>query len=77
MQTVTADANPAYHALIGAFRGKVGVPMILNTSINENEPIVRTALYVAACFNRTRTDTLVFGDCVISRRRDVARDNIP
>ena len=50
--------------------------MVLNTSFNENEPIVRTASEAVDCFKRTGLDLLVLGDCVISRRRDVSHDSI-
>ena len=40
LQTVTRDTNPRYYALIEAFRELTGVPMVLNTSFNENEPVV-------------------------------------
>ena len=40
LQTVFADTNPRYHALIKAFEKRTGVPIVLNTSFNENEPVV-------------------------------------
>jgi carbamoyltransferase len=68
LQTVTAEANPRYHALIAAFRDLTGVPMVLNTSFNENEPVVCTPAEALDCFLRTRMDRLVLGDTVIHRR---------
>ena len=67
LQTVTADANPRYHALISAFRDLTGVPMVLNTSFNENEPVVCTPAEALDCFLRTRMDRLVLGSHVIVR----------
>jgi carbamoyltransferase len=67
LQTVTADANPRYHALIAAFRELTGVPMILNTSFNENEPVVCTPAQALDCFLRTKMDRLVLGSHVVSR----------
>ncbi|MBC7602806.1 MAG: carbamoyltransferase [Ramlibacter sp.] len=68
LQTVTADANPRYHALISAFNDITGVPMVLNTSFNENEPVVCTPAEALDCFLRTRMDRLVMGNAVLSRR---------
>jgi carbamoyltransferase len=67
LQTVTADANPKYHALISAFHEITGVPMVLNTSFNENEPVVCTPDQALDCFLRTRMDRLVIGDIVVRR----------
>jgi carbamoyltransferase len=67
LQTVAADANPRYHALISAFRDLTGVPMVLNTSFNENEPVVCTPQQAIDCFLRTRMDRLVLGDTVLRR----------
>jgi carbamoyltransferase len=68
LQTVSRRANPRYWALIRAFEERTGVPMVLNTSFNENEPIVNTPAEALDCFLRTRMDRLVLGDVVISRR---------
>ena len=67
LQTVTADTNPRYYRLIEAFRNATGVPMVLNTSFNENEPVVCTPQEALACFIRTRMDRLVLGDFVVRR----------
>ena len=67
LQTVTRDGNPRYHALIEAFRALTGVPMVLNTSFNENEPVVCTPQEALDCFLRTRMDLLVMGDWVVER----------
>jgi carbamoyltransferase len=67
LQTVTREANPRYHALISAFRGLTGVPVVLNTSFNDNEPIVCRPEEAIDCFLRTQMDALVLGDFLISR----------
>ncbi len=67
LQTVTRDTNPRYYALIEAFRTLTGVPMVLNTSFNENEPVVCRPEEALACFLRTRMDLLVMGDWVVER----------
>ncbi len=67
LQTVSADANPRYHALISEFHRQTGVPMVLNTSFNENEPVVCKPSEALDCFLRTKMDVLVLGDCYIER----------
>jgi carbamoyltransferase len=67
LQTVSARANPRYWKLIRAFEERTGVPMVLNTSFNENEPIVNTPAEALDCFLRTRMDRLVLGDVVVRR----------
>ncbi len=67
LQTVSRRANPRYWKLIRAFEERTGVPMVLNTSFNENEPIVNTPAEALDCFLRTRMDRLVLGDVVVSR----------
>ncbi len=67
LQTVSKRANPRYWKLISAFERETGVPMVLNTSFNENEPIVNTPAEALDCFLRTRMDRLVMGDVVLSR----------
>ena len=64
---MTRSANPRYWALISAFRDITGVPAVLNTSFNENEPVVCKAEEAIDCFLRTRMDVLVLGDTYISR----------
>jgi carbamoyltransferase len=68
LQTVYADTNPRYHALISAFFARTGVPMVLNTSFNENEPVVCQPEEALDCFLRTKMDVLVLGDTLIARR---------
>lgn len=67
LQTVSAKTNPRYHRLISAFNAETGVPMLLNTSFNENEPVVCRPEEALACFLRTRMDVLVLGDWFIQR----------
>lgn len=68
LQTVTPAQNRRYHRLIETFCRKTGVPMVLNTSFNENEPVVCAPEEALECFLRTRMDLLVLGDHVIRRR---------
>ncbi len=67
LQSVYADATPRYHALISAFHAKSGVPILLNTSFNENEPIVNAPEHAYACYARTSMDMLVMENCVVRR----------
>jgi carbamoyltransferase len=67
LQTVTRVHNARFHALIEAFHARTGVPMLLNTSFNENEPIVCAPLEALDCFLRTRMDRLVMGNFLVSR----------
>jgi len=67
LQTVTKEANPRYHALISAFRDLTGVPVVLNTSFNDNEPIVCRPEEGLDCFLRTKMDALVLGDFLVTR----------
>lgn len=67
LQSVYADVTPRYHALISAFHAKSGVPILLNTSFNENEPIVNAPEHAYACYARTSMDMLVMENCVVRR----------
>ena len=69
LQTVSARTNPLYHKLITAFYDRTGVPIVLNTSLNENEPIVRTPSEAISCFLRTDMDAIVIGNLLIDRHR--------
>lgn len=68
LQTVSPSTNPLYHRLIGEFARITGVPVILNTSFNENEPIVDTPEQALDCFLRTRMDVLVVGQTIVTRQ---------
>jgi carbamoyltransferase len=67
LQTVTREANPRYWQLIKAFENLTGVPVVLNTSFNDNEPIVCRPQEAIDCFLRTQMDALVLGDFLITR----------
>ena len=64
-----AETNPRYHRLIATFGDLTGVPMVLNTSFNENEPVVCRPEEALDCFLRTKMDMLVLGDFIVTRRR--------
>jgi carbamoyltransferase len=68
LQTVCRHTNPRYYRLIESFRDLTGVPMVLNTSFNENEPVVCRPEEALDCFLRTKMDALVIGDVLVSRR---------
>ncbi len=67
LQTVSRESNPRYWNLIKAFERVTGVPMLLNTSFNENEPIVLRPQEALDCFLRTHMDVLVMGRHVVER----------
>jgi carbamoyltransferase len=67
VQTVSADTNPLYAALLRAFDALTGVPVLLNTSFNENEPIVHRPEEALDCFLRTDMDVLVLGRYVLEK----------
>ena len=60
-QTVSRASNPRYWSLIHAFERRTGVPVVLNTSFNENEPVVNTPEEAVACFLRNDMDVLALG----------------
>jgi carbamoyltransferase len=68
LQTVERATNPRFYRLIEAFARLTGVPMLLNTSFNENEPIVCTPAEAIACFQRTKIDLLALGNFLVRRR---------
>jgi carbamoyltransferase len=68
LQTVSRAANPRYWCLLKEFGKLAGVPIVLNTSFNENEPIVCTPEEAIDCFLRTRMDVLVLGDYLIEKK---------
>lgn len=72
LQTVSAATNPLYHELIRCFADLSGVPMVLNTSFNENEPVVCSPGEALDCFLRTEMDTLVLGNFALRREREAA-----
>lgn len=68
LQTVCKESNARYYKLISAFSEITGVPIVLNTSFNENEPVVCQPIEALDCFLRTKMDVLVLGDFFIERR---------
>lgn len=67
LQSVEEAENPLYFALLGAMEARTGHPMLLNTSFNENEPVVDTPGQALDCFLRTDMDALVMGRYVIEK----------
>jgi carbamoyltransferase len=67
LQTVDKEISPRYYNLIDKFREKTGVPILLNTSFNENEPIVNSPENALDCFLRTQMDMLVMENIIIER----------
>lgn len=67
LQTVYENTNPRYHALIKDFESRTGVPILLNTSFNENEPVVCNPREALDCFLRTKMDVIVLNDYFIYR----------
>jgi carbamoyltransferase len=67
LQSVDKAVSPRYYNLIEAFYKRTGVPILLNTSFNENEPIVNSPAEALECFLRTSMDMLVLENCIISR----------
>jgi carbamoyltransferase len=67
LQTVSRQANPRYWRLIKEFERLTGVPVVLNTSFNENEPIVCTPEEAVDCFLRTQMDVLAMGNGLVER----------
>jgi carbamoyltransferase len=67
LQTVSAATNPRYHGLISEFERQTGVPLVLNTSFNEHEPIVASPADAIACYLKTKMDVLALGNWVMTR----------
>ena len=82
LQTVSERTNRRYYRLIREFEKLTGTPVLLNTSFNENEPIVDTPQQALDCFLRTRMDVIVVGNVIVKRMRrpetrsSAARDEI-
>jgi carbamoyltransferase len=68
LQTVEKEVNPLYWKLIRKFADLTDVPILLNTSFNENEPIVHTPQQALDCFLRTNMDALVLGPYFLRKR---------
>ena len=67
LQTITEKQNPLYYNMIKEFEKITGVPIVLNTSFNENEPVVCRPQEALDCFLRTKMDVIVLGEWMISR----------
>ena len=67
LQSVKRSANDLYWRLIKRFEDRTGVPIVLNTSLNENEPIVHTPEQALNCFLRTKMDNIALGHCLVRR----------
>jgi carbamoyltransferase len=67
LQSVMKSVAPRYHGLISQFHAKTGVPILLNTSFNENEPIVNEPKHALDCYLRTSMDLLVLGNLIVQR----------
>lgn len=68
LQSVDAEHNPLYHQLISAVKERTGYGILLNTSFNENEPVVDTPEQAIACFDRTDMDVLVLGNFILIKK---------
>jgi carbamoyltransferase len=68
LQTVARDENALYYDLIKAFQKRTGLPVVLNTSFNENEPIVCTPEEAIDCFRRTKMDVLAIGPHIVLKK---------
>ena len=78
VQTVHADTNPPYHALLQAFKAKTGCPILVNTSFNvRGEPIVNTPADAFYCFMATHLDFLVLGNAVLLKTDQPAHLQLP
>src|SRR5438874_12340897 len=71
LQTVEKDVNPLYWKLIRCFGDLTGVPVLLNTSFNENEPIVNTPAQAIDCFLRTQMDVLSIGSFLLLKTENM------
>ena len=71
LQTVNKNDNLLFHKLINCFKSLTGIPLVLNTSFNENEPIVDKPKHAIDCFLRTNMDLLVMGNHIIYRNDQI------
>jgi len=68
LQTVRREQNPRYYDLVKAFGVETGVPVLVNTSFNDNEPICCTPEEAVSTFVRTKMDMLVLGNLFAEKR---------
>jgi len=66
--TENRETNPRYYRMIEHFRDLTGIPLVLKTSFNENEPVVCYPEEALECFLRTQMDLLVFGNFCVERK---------
>jgi carbamoyltransferase len=71
LQTVDREQNPLYWKLLSRFGELTGVPILLNTSFNENEPVVNTPAEALDCFLRTNMDVLVLGPFILQKAENL------
>ena len=67
LQSVNKDLRPRYHKLISEFYNITGIPILINTSFNENEPVVNSPKHAIECFLRTNLDILVLGNYILKK----------
>jgi len=77
LQTVNREGNPLYWRLLRAFEKETGVPVLLNTSFNENEPIVHRPEEAIDCFARTNMDLLVIGNHILEKHETGTEEAVP
>jgi carbamoyltransferase len=75
-QAVRRSTNPLYWEVIDEFRRLTGIPLVVNTSFNDNEPIVCTPQDAINCFRRTRIDLLAFEDHLVYRANNLDRVSV-
>lgn len=73
LQTVHRSTNPLYHQLISEFQFRTSVPLVLNTSFNENEPVVCRPEEALDCFLRTKMDVLVIENFFLERKNETLK----
>ena len=74
LQSVAREENPLYYDLIKTFEQKTGLPVVLNTSFNENEPIVCSSRDAIECYLRTKMDVLVIGPFICLKEQQEVRE---
>jgi carbamoyltransferase len=67
LQTVSREVNPRYYQLISDFNNLTGIPIVLNTSFNENEPVVCTPRHAIDCYLKTKMDVLYLGNFAVRK----------
>jgi carbamoyltransferase len=77
LQTVSRASNPLYWKLLRAVGDQTGVPVVLNTSFNDNEPIVCRPQEALECFRRTQMDVLVMGNFILEKKSAAAANEEP